>query len=73
MGRLRSFFANTGKEWVEVDFSRWGHSAADNAKFEMLKNAIISEFAVKFDYLSPYGESKGREVYPLKLTFKSKA
>jgi len=73
LSRLRSFFAGPGKEWVEVDFSRWGHSAADNAKFEMLKNAIISEFAVSFDYLSPYGESKGREVYPLKLTFKSKA
>jgi len=73
LGRLRSFFAGPGKEWVEVDFSRWGHSAADNAKFEMLKNAIISELAVSFDYLSPYGESKGREVYPLKLAFKSKA
>ena len=73
LGRLRSFFAGPSKEWVEVDFSRWGHSQADNVKFEVLKNAIISEFAVSFDYLSPYGESKGREVYPLKLTFKSKA
>jgi len=73
LGRLRSFFASSNREWVEVDFSRWGHSAADNAKFEMLKNAIINEFAVSFDYLSPYGESKGREVYPLKLSFKSKS
>jgi len=73
LGRLRSFFAGSNKEWVEVDFSRWGHSAADNAKFEMLKNAIINEFAVSFDYLSPYGQSNGREVYPLKLSFKSKA
>jgi len=73
LGRLRSFFATPNKEWVEVDFSRWGHSASDNAKFEMLKNAIINEFAVSFDYISAYGESKGREVYPLKLLFKSKA
>jgi len=73
LGRLQNFFANPNREWIEVDFSRWGHSQVDNAKFEMLKNAIISEFAVSFDYLSPYGESKGREVYPLKLTFKSKA
>jgi len=73
LSRLRSFFANSNKEWVEVDFSRWGHSEKDNAKFEMLKNAIINEFTVSFDYLSPYGESKGREVYPLKLSFKSKA
>jgi len=39
----------------------------------MLKHAIINELAVTFDYLSPYGESKGREVHPLKLSFKSKA
>jgi len=72
LGRLRSLFNNASKEWIEVDFSRWGHSEADNTKFEMLKNAIINESAVSFDYLSPYGESKGREVYPLKLSFKSK-
>ena len=73
LGRLRNFFASSNREWVEVDFSRWGHSAEDNTKFEILKNAIIHESAVSFDYLSPYGESKGREVYPLKLSFKSKA
>jgi len=73
LGRLKSFFASPNREWVEVDFSRWGHSETDNAKFEMLKNAIINELAVSFDYLSPYGESKGRVVYPLKLSFKSKA
>jgi len=73
LGRLQSFFATPNKEWIDVDFSRWGHSAADNTKFEMLKNAIINELAVSFDYLSPYGESNGREAYPLKLSFKSKA
>jgi len=73
LGRLRNFFAAPSREWVEVDFSRWGHSEVDNAKFEMLKNAIIGEFVVSFDYLSPYAEIKGREVYPLKLSFKSKA
>jgi len=73
LGRLRSLFNNPSKEWIEVDFSRWGHSATDNTKFEMMKNAIINEFAVSFDYISAYGESKGREAYPLKLSFKSKA
>jgi len=73
LSRLSKFFVNTSKEWVEVDFSRWGHSAADTTKFEMLKNAIITEHGVSFDYLSAYGEYKGREVYPLKLVFKSKA
>jgi len=73
LGRLRNFFAGSNREWIEVDFSRWGHSEKDNVKFEMLKHAIINEFAVSFDYLSPYGESRGRKAYPLKLSFKSKA
>jgi len=73
LGRLRSLFDNPTKEWIEVDFSRWGHSATDNAKFDMLKKAIIGEVAVSFDYLSSFGESKGREVHPLKLSFKSKS
>jgi predicted DNA-binding transcriptional regulator YafY len=73
LGRLRSLFGNPSNEWIEVDFSRWGHNAADNTKFEMLKDAIINELAVSFDYISAYGEFKGREVYPLKLSFKSKA
>jgi len=73
LGRLRSFFDKPSKEWIEVDFSRWGVGATDNIKFETLKNAIINELAVSFDYLSPYGESGGIEVYPLKLSFKSKS
>ena len=73
LGRLGNFFQNPGKEWVEVDFSRWGHSEKDNATFEMLKKAILHERMVSFDYLSPHGLSKGREVCPLKLSFKSKA
>jgi len=73
LGRLRSLFDNPNKEWIEVDFSRWGHSEADNIKFETLKHAIVNELTVSFDYLSPYGEHKGREINPLKLSFKSKA
>ena len=73
LSRLQSLFSSQTKEWIEVDFSRWGHSETDSAKFDALKNAIINEIAVSFDYISAYGESKGREVYPLKLSFKSRA
>jgi len=73
LARLRSLFDDSNKNWIEVDFSRWGHSEADNIKFEMLKNAILNELVVTFDYLSAHGESRGHEVCPLKLSFKSKA
>lgn len=73
LGRLRNFFAGPKQDWIEVDFSRWGHSATDAAKFDTLKQAILSESAVSFDYLSPQGASKNREVFPLRMAFKSKA
>jgi len=73
LGRLQSLFDMPRQEWIEVDFSRWGNSTIDGAKFETLKNAIINEAAMSFDYASAHGESKNRKVYPLKLSFKSKA
>ena len=73
LGRLRSFFAGSNKEWIEVDFSRWGYSEEDNKKFELLKHAILNECAVSFDYLSGHCETKDRQIYPLKLSFKSRA
>ena len=71
LSKLRSLFKNTDKDWIEVDFSRWGNSAADKAKFISLKNAIINEQAVSFTYYSSYGETTARKIYPLKLLFKS--
>ena len=71
--KLQSLFSGTTKEWIDVDFSRWGHSEEDNERFEMLKKAILSERMVSFDYVSPFGELKGHEVCPLTLAFKSKS
>jgi len=71
--RLRSLFEKTDKDWIEVDFSRWGSSAPDKIKFEVLKNAVINERAISFTYSTSYGETAGRNVYPLKLVFKSQA
>jgi len=71
LSKLRSLFKNTDKDWIEVDFSRWGNSAVDKAKFISLKNAIINEQAVSFTYYSSYGETTSRRAYPLKLVFKS--
>jgi predicted DNA-binding transcriptional regulator YafY len=73
LGRLRSLFQKADKDWIEVDFSRWGNSAADRAKFASLKNAVVNEQAVSFNYSSSYGKTTDRKVYPLKLIFKSKS
>ena len=73
LGKLRSLFQKADKDWIEVDFSRWGNSAADKAKFTSLKNALVNERAVSFTYSNSSGETAARKVYPLKLLFKSKS
>jgi predicted DNA-binding transcriptional regulator YafY len=71
--KLRSLFEKTDTDWIEVDFSRWGNGARDRAKFDSLKNAIINGQALSFTYHSSSGETTERNVYPLKLQFKSNA
>lgn len=66
------FHVDTGN-WLEVDFSRWGDFALDNAKFETLKAAVIQHREVRFIYEGANGTRGDRTVQPLKLTYKSKA
>ncbi|MDO4317541.1 MAG: YafY family protein [Lachnospiraceae bacterium] len=70
--KLSALFQSCGPDWLEVDFSRWGRHDCDNAKFELLKTAVIRRRAVKFVYINTYAEKRERTVHPLKLSFKSK-
>ena len=71
--KLSALFRRANAEWIEVDFSRWGQGEQDNLRFNALKAAILGKTAITFEYVSAYGERTAREVYPLKLVFKSKA
>ncbi|MDR0469427.1 MAG: YafY family transcriptional regulator [Peptococcaceae bacterium] len=73
LSRLRSLFNKTDRDWIEVDFSRWGFSAPDRTIFDSLKNSIINEQAISFAYASSFREIADRKAYPLKLVFKSKS
>jgi predicted DNA-binding transcriptional regulator YafY len=71
LNKLQGFFEKADRDWIEVNFSRWGYSEADNEKFDSLKNAVINGRAIRFNYSSSYGETSIRKVYPLKLVFRS--
>ena len=73
LSRLRSLFEKTDRDWIEVDFSRWGGDKTDKAKFDLLKNAIIGEYAISFSYSGSSGDMADRKVYPLKLVFRTKS
>ena len=70
--KLSALFHVSGETWLEVDFSRWGKPACDNAKFELLKTAVIRHREAEIVYENTRGERSRRTVQPLKLSYKSK-
>lgn len=73
LSKLGALFQKADTDWLEVDFSRWGQGAQDHRRFELLKTVILQRRAIRFVYVSSYGEESRRKIYPLKLVFKSKA
>ncbi|MGE5390820.1 MAG: helix-turn-helix transcriptional regulator [Deltaproteobacteria bacterium] len=71
--KLSILFNKTQSNWIEVDFSHWGSEGSERAKFDILRNAIINNRVISFDYFSSYGERTSRMVEPLKLVFKGQA
>ncbi len=70
--KLSALFHVNTENWLEVDFSRWGKSAGDNAKFELLRLAVIKHKEVKIVYENTRSEKTERIVQPLKLSYRSK-
>lgn len=70
--KLSALFRVSGEDWLEVDFSRWGKEARDNARFEELKTAVIRHREVRIVYENTGGERSERVIQPLKLSYKSK-
>lgn len=73
LNKLSAVFNARSYNWLEVDFSRWCNDESDNEKFEMLKSAVISRKSMKITYVSSYEAISERKIYPLKLSYKSKA
>lgn len=70
--KLSALFRVDTGNWLEVDFSRWGNSAGDNAKFETLKTAVIHHREIGIVYENTKGERNKRTVWPLQLSYKAK-
>lgn len=70
LNKMSLLFNKAESNWIEVDFSRWGSERDERDKFSLLKNAIINNRVIFFDYFSSYGEKTSRKVEPLKLVFK---
>ncbi len=73
LNKLAALFDTGGESWLEVDFSRWGSRKSDNEKFEALKSAVIRHECANITYAGSDGTIRKRKVWPLKLSYKSKA
>jgi predicted DNA-binding transcriptional regulator YafY len=72
LAKLSGLFNKNKDNWIEVDFSSWGNNN-QSEQFTILKNAIIDQKMVIFDYFNALGEDSHRKVEPIKLIFKSSA
>ena len=72
--KLGAIFQVGLTDWIDVDFSRWGSSAeSENRLFRQLKQAILENCEIIFDYYNSTGDGSKRNVYPYKLIYKDKA
>lgn len=67
---LNGLFRRGEMDWIEVDFSPWGGGLAAKALFPSLKEAILEQRVVEFDYYGSNGQSGHRRVEPCRLCFK---
>ena len=74
--KIQSLF-RTGAEktdWIQVDFAPWNPKGAEvRTLFAQLKNAILSQRQIRFDYFSSAGKCGTRTVQPQKLIFRGQA
>ncbi len=70
--KLSALFNVNTRNWLEVDFSRWGKCAYDNSKFEMIKAAVIQCKEIKIVYENTNSERSIRIIQPLKISYISK-
>lgn len=71
--KLNTLFGNKYTDWIEVDFSYWNSSEEDKQKYRLLKEAILHNKVIEFDYFNSKGEESHRIIEPYKLIFKAQA
>lgn len=69
LSRLSSLFQKDDENWVYVDFSRW-NAQGEKELFELLKQAVLNQEVVSFDYYNAKGEHSRRAAEPMQLYFR---
>ncbi len=70
--KLGSAFRKPPRDWISVDFSRWGLHHVDSIRFETMKAAILDQQVLQLTYYGTSGETTRRSIHPLRLIYKDK-
>lgn len=70
LSKLSGIFGKASQNWIKVNFSHW-HGF--DAKFEIIKEAILSKKVISFDYSGRRQEKTSRLAEPLQLSFNRNA
>ena len=73
LSRMRALFQRTPADWIDVDFSGWGHGPQEREKFLRIKQAVLESRVLSFTYYSTCGQTTNRRIEPMKLRFRGSA
>ncbi|MDF2568360.1 MAG: hypothetical protein K0R90_1816, partial [Oscillospiraceae bacterium] len=63
------FKDNKAHDWIEVDFEGWSSKVNEQDRFSKIRDAIISNQIINFDYVNGNGDKSNRSAEPVKLIF----
>lgn len=69
--KIGSICGKKEANWIEVDLARWGHTVADNSKFDLLKEALLKKQIIDIRYTDSYGMVSKRRIKPIRLVFRN--
>jgi len=70
IAKIGSIFKNNqAHDWIEVDFDGWGSKVNEQNKFSKIRDAIINNQVISFDYINAGGGKSSRFAEPVKLIF----
>jgi len=70
MDKLGAIFKNNrAHDWIEVDFKGWSSNVNEQNKFSNVRDAIINNQVISFNYVNASGSKSRRSAEPVKLIF----
>jgi predicted DNA-binding transcriptional regulator YafY len=72
LNKIGSIFKdNKAHNWIEVDFEGWSSKVNEQNRFSKIRDAIINNKVISFDYINGNGDKSNRSAEPVKLIFKA--